>query len=122
MEYTGALRESGNMGMLHGITITALNTTALAVDIIIFNDSITPSGDNDPVAFNDADMAKIIGTVSFFTGDWVAFDNSATATVQCRLPLEVTNAPGTVYVQMATRTAITPGTTSDYTLSLGISK
>jgi hypothetical protein len=125
LDFVGALREPKRTsgGVLLSLTITALNTSTPAIDVIFFDDVFQAGGDNDPASFLDTDLVdKCLGKVSVASADWSVFANNAVATVAINFPIELNNAPGTIYAQMVTRSAVTPGSTSDYTVKLGILK
>jgi hypothetical protein len=125
LDFVGALRETKKSlgGVLLSLTITALNTSTPAIDVIFFDDVFQAGGDNDPSSFTDEDLGdKCIGKVSVASSDWSVFANNAVATVPINFPIQVVNSPGTIYAQMVTRSIVTPGSTSDYTVKLGIIK
>jgi hypothetical protein len=124
--FTGALRESpSSLGaILQSIVVTAKNTTAIEIDFIFFDDELVSNQDNDPASFSEADLdGKCIGFVTLFTDSWSVFANNAVGNVdQIGKAIEAKNTPGTLYCQMVTRTAITPGATDVYTIKLGFLK
>jgi hypothetical protein len=124
LEFTGALRDCNLGAVLQSIVVTAKNTTAIEIDFIFFDEPLVSDQDNDPVSFNEADLdGKGIGHATLPSANWSVFANNAMGTTDpLGLPLEVKNTPGTIYCQMVTRSAITPGTTADYTIKLGFLK
>lgn len=122
LDFTGVLLESQGGGVLQSVTITALNTSTPTIDLILFDDVFQAGADNDPSSFTDADITdKCIGHVTVDT--WSAFANNAVGSNNAvGKTVEVKNAPGTLYAQMVTRSAVTPGSTADYTIKLGFLK
>ena len=124
LDFTGALLESQGKGVLMSIILTAKNTSTPAIDVIFFDDVFQASADNDPSSFTESDLDnKGIGYVSLLAASWSVFANNAVATISgVALPIEVQNAPGTLYAQMVTRSGVTPGATDAYTIKLGFLK
>lgn len=125
LDFTGALYESGLGGVLQSVVITALNTSTPTIDVVFFDDvfqGATAATDNDPSSFTDPDLSgKCLGFVT--VNSWSAFANNAVGQGEpVGKPIEVKNTPGTLYAQMVTRTAVTPGATNAYTIKLGFLK
>jgi hypothetical protein len=123
LDFTGALRESGNGGVLQSVIITAPNTQTPAIDLVLFDDIFQPTTDNVAFAPTDLDMSgKCLGAVNLLAAYWTTFANNGVCTLDgIGKPIEVDNGPGTIYGQMVTRTAFTPGAVV-YVVKLGFLK
>jgi hypothetical protein len=121
LDFTGALRESGNGGVLQTVVITHLSTNTFEVDIFFFDDEFQATADDTAFGPTDADITgKCIGTVTVLATDFKTTANQAVGTANAQgMVIEVKNAPGTLFAQMVTRTGFTPAA---ITVKLGFLK
>jgi hypothetical protein len=122
--FNAAFRESPSRGgVLETVTIIGLNTSTFQVDILFFDEDFQQATDNSPFSITDLDMIqKCLGKVTVLASDWITTANHAVATVNGIGMALQTKANGNLYCQMIARGAVTPGSTSDYTVKLGILK
>jgi hypothetical protein len=120
IDVAGMLRESDSGGVLLAISLMHLSTNTFEVDFIFFDDVFQATADDSPFSPTDADLTgKCLGYVKMVAADMVTTGNHAIGTVQCVFPLQMKNAPGTLYCQMVTRTAFTP---AGITVKFGVAK
>lgn len=66
-----AARYDGAGGVINSITVLdKTQAQRAAFDIMLFNTSVTSAGNNNPVAFSDADMLACQGIISVLTTDY----------------------------------------------------
>lgn len=122
---TAALRESGLGGVLAAITIINSSTQTFEVDVFFFDQDFQAVADDAPFSTTDADTlgtgTKVIGVETVTASEFKTTANHAIATHECAFPLHVLDGPGTIFCQMVTRTAFTPGV-NGITIRFGILK
>jgi hypothetical protein len=116
------MRINNGTAVLQSVVIGDLSNQSAALDLLIFD--ANPSGstftDNSPVDIADADLPKLIGTVSVAAADYVAFADSSAAVLKgIALPIKANGAYNTVWVVPVTRG--TPTYVADeLSISLGV--
>lgn len=110
LDFTGALRECGNGGVLESITLIHMSTNVFEADLFLFDDVFVATADDSPFSPTDPDIqSKCLGSIRIYTTNFATTANHAVATVSAiGLSVELDNAPGTLYAQLVTRTAFTP--------------
>jgi hypothetical protein len=79
---SNALRVTGGSGLLQSITVQDLSNQKSALDVVIFdaNPDTTTFTNNAALDVSDADVIRIIHTVSFLASDYISFADNAVAT------------------------------------------
>lgn len=68
---TNAARYSGGGGVITSVVVLdKTQAQRAAIDLFFFSTSVTSAGNNNPVAFSDADMGNFIGSISILTGTY----------------------------------------------------
>lgn len=67
IEFSNAARTSGSGGMIRSATLLSQDSIVGAVDLFLFDRSVTAAADNAANSFSDADMAFCQGILSFGT-------------------------------------------------------
>lgn len=86
MTFTNIIREDIGGAVITSAQLIDASTQAAAVDLLLFNADLstgTPgdTGDNAAFDIDDADLANLIGIISFSTGDYSQFADNEIATV-----------------------------------------
>ena len=92
-----------------------------AIDLYLFNQTFTATGDNSAFAPSDGDMANCIGVIPIT--NWAAETASSINSIATRFGLGfpfIASGTANIYGQMVTRTAFTAGGTSDFVISLSL--
>lgn len=118
LTFAGAAAVAGGSGLIQAVTVLC-KTPALvpSLELVLFNQSMTPTTDNAPFAPSDADMLNCIGVipVSSWTDD---ANNSVASRFGLGFPFIATAT--SLYGQLITRTAVTLGSTSDLVLAIQV--
>jgi len=112
---------AGQAAILQSIVVQDLAAQNSAIDFIFFdaNPSATTFTDNGALTVADADLPKIVGTVSLLASDYVAFADSSAATVKT-IALPVNPLSGSsLYCALVARGTPTYPTGADVSLSFG---
>lgn len=67
LEWTDAVRATGGTGLIIGATLLDKANIVGGVDLYLFNQTVTPVGDNAAADFSDGDMANCLGVLAFPT-------------------------------------------------------
>lgn len=104
IKISGAARKAGASGIIQSVTVQDLSKQSIAVDVIFFDSppNSTTFADNSAVDIADADLPKIIGTVSLVAGDYVAFNDNSVAT-KTGINIPFTTTTGDLYCALVTR-------------------
>lgn len=105
-----AARTKYGTGVIHSVTVYDKSKAAVELDIIFFDSrpTATTFTDNAALTLGDADMEKIIGTVTVGSGDYVSFALSAVGTkTAINLPFKCLTSDGTIYAAILTQGAPT---------------
>lgn len=119
ISFTGAARFSG--GGLQIVSAVMLDKADVigAVDLFLFESTVTPAADNAAHSFSDADMAKCLGVISFPQPFDLALNRLSVATGG--LPLLCIPAATTLFGHPVTRSANTQfGAATDLSFRLGV--
>ena len=104
MTFANAARVSGGGGIIRGITLISAADTIGAVDVVIFDSSVTLAADNAAFAISDADALKVIDLVSL-NGAFDIGNNRLCRSGPLAIPY-VCNGGTSLYVGMITKAAI----------------
>jgi hypothetical protein len=123
LTFANAARLSGGSGVISAVTVLC-KTAALvpAIDLYLFNQTMTPTTDNSPFAPSDGDMANCIGVIPI--SNWAAETASSVNSIATRFavgfPFLLTGT--SLFGQMVTRSGFTAGGTTDFVIGLQISQ
>lgn len=123
MNLTGALRVANGTGLVHSLTIQDLSKQNAPLDLILFDSD--PSGttftNNSALDVADADITRIIGTISVLAGDYVSFADNAVACLK-NLGIVVKGADATtsLYAAMVIRNSTANFTNNELSVAVGI--
>ncbi|MCR4341026.1 MAG: hypothetical protein NUW01_14185 [Gemmatimonadaceae bacterium] len=118
LTFEGATRQENLTALLLGVTILDLAKQDAQFDLVLFNQTFTPTTDNAAFDPTDADLAHVIGHVQIAAADYADFNDSSIATVTgVNLPIHVTGSVN-LYGQLVNRSTPTYATTSDLTVIL----
>jgi hypothetical protein len=67
LTFTNAVRQTGATGIVQSATLLDASAVVGAVDLYLFDRSVTLAADNAAAAFSDADMLFCLGVISFGT-------------------------------------------------------
>lgn len=115
---TTARFSAGGLQVVSGVLVDKADITG-AVDLFLFESTVTPAADNAANAWSDADMAKCVGVISFPQ----PFDsaNNRVAVAVGGLPLVIQPGVTTLFGHLVTRSAHTFfGAVTDLVVRLGI--
>lgn len=66
-----AARSNGQGGVINSVRVLdKTQAQRAAIDLFFFSASVSSAGDNNPVAFSDADMANFVAVISILTTDY----------------------------------------------------
>ncbi|HMI47741.1 MAG TPA: hypothetical protein VK481_03645 [Gemmatimonadaceae bacterium] len=122
-----AARSTGYGGVIQSVTIIdKTQAQRAAIDILFFKDAVTSAGDNNPVAFSDADQANSAARVCVLVGSYntawpgtplnsVAYlpDTMAANYVGPKMEIPYICAATTLYMQLVVRGTPTYTSTQD---------
>lgn len=109
----------GGTATLQSLTLSDKSNSKVAMDVLLFNQSFTPTADKSAIAISAADMLNCVGVISIATTDWATIGSSANAVatkanINLRMAGSIDNA---LYAQIVVRGTPTFGTTSDLQLA-----
>lgn len=81
LTFTNAVRQTGATGIIQSATIMDQSQVMGAVDLFLFDRSVTLAADNAAASFSDADMLFCLGIISFPAPTAVAAVNSISTVV-----------------------------------------
>ncbi len=114
---TAAARQNGGSGVLQSVVLLdKTQAQRAAIDLLVFDDTVTSAGDNSPVAFSDADMAKCIGIIRLpnYNDPWPGTPlNSLAQRLDVGLPFVCASGASVIYVQAVVRATPTYVATTD---------
>lgn len=120
LTFTSALPSVQNTGTLLNASILDKAAVGPAVDLFIFDRSVTVGTDNAASAVSDADMAYCLGVISFSAGHFVA-PGTANKFATRLAGLGVTsNTSGNLYGMLIATAAINLAATDDIVVSLTV--
>lgn len=92
----------------------------IACDLLLFSQTFTATSDKSAIAISAADLANMIGVISFSTGDWVSAAASTNAiATKYNLNLAAIGAiDNNLYGQLVARGSATYVSTSDITVKV----
>lgn len=124
LTFETAARATGQGGMINSACLLSKDTDGPAVDLVLFSSFPSSTLWTDRAAFTpaDADLAKIIGMISFAAASWKSFaDNQAVCNTAVEIPYNLP-ASTSLYGVLVARGLLTPASTSDYTLRLMVKR
>lgn len=120
LEFTNAVRSSGGSAVIQSATLVDDAAIVGAVDLFLFDRSVTLAADNAAAAFSDADMQNCLGVLSFVPPKTNA--NNGVATLAIAGLAVVANATS-LFGALVTRAGHTFfGAVDDLTVSLVIAQ
>jgi hypothetical protein len=118
LTFTGAALVSGGSGLILAATALCKTPALLPVlELWLFNSTVGATADNAPFAPSDADMAKCLGVIPIAA--WYDDTQNSIAVWRGAHPF-VLSGTANLYGQLVTRTAVTLGSTSDITVTVGV--
>lgn len=91
-------------GLIRTVTFIDIDNERVPKDLVIFNQSFTPTADNSAFAPSASDLTKLVGVISILTGDYVAFNANAAGVVTA-IDMAYEAVEGKLYCQLVTRGA-----------------
>lgn len=79
MTFTNAVRVSGGTGWIESVQIEDKGQQMAALDLLLFDRSVTAPTDNAIYNPSDAEVANCIGVVKFTASDWSDFSTNSVA-------------------------------------------
>lgn len=129
LTFTNALRPTAGSGYLVSVAIADKAAQAVDLDLVLFRQDPTGTTFTDQAAFDpaDADLGKVITVVNFGSSSRFAYNDNGTKFVgSLAIPLQgLTSAnltQGTIYGALVARGAYTGASSSDLTVTLGVSQ
>lgn len=130
LTFTDVLKDSrkGNAGeiVMASCLVSSYVATGPAIDLMLFHTDVGEDADNAAASITDAEMANLIGVVSFASGDWVpgtatvgADGNQIQIVTDIKIPVQVT-ADRKIYGFPVMRNAYAPVASEIYTFTLGL--
>lgn len=121
MQFTNAVRSSGSTAVIESAFLTDAAKIIGAVDLYLFNATVTPASDNGANSWSDADILKCLGIISF--GTPILSANNSLGMAVSGIPLVIKPAATTLFGYMVTRTGHTFfGAATDIQITLGITQ
>lgn len=127
MTFSNILRSDIGGAMVVSAEVLDASTNAAALDLLLFNAdvstaSVYSSGDNAALAVAAADLANLVGVVSFSTGDYSQFaDNEIAVVNNIGLGVYMPNGQD-LYGVMVSRGTPTYTSTDDLTVRINIER
>jgi hypothetical protein len=101
--FASAVATSGGLGVIEGLVLLDESDIIGAVDLLLFNASVTQAADNAPNSWSDADMANCVGVISLPP----AYDSALNRVISWSGALPIKLAATTLYAGFVTRSAHT---------------
>lgn len=120
LTFANAARSAGGSGRVVGLQIVDRDQERAAIDLVLFDRSITAPTDNAVFDPTDAELAYVVGVVNVGFGFYADFSDNAVANVPVDLPF-VVNGTDLVGVLVARGTP-TYSSTADLSVSLTIER
>lgn len=64
---TDAARSSGGAGTITGVVVTMSGGSVFQGELLVFDQSVTNTNDNDALSVSDADIKNMLGVIPFYT-------------------------------------------------------
>ena len=127
LTFANAVRAAGRGAVITKIVITdktAQGAQLAPIDLVLFNQTFTPTADNAPFDPSNADLANSIGFIDIAATDYSDFANNAVAakTSGLRMPFPIVLVGTSLFGQMVVRDAPTYAATDDLTIKLTIER
>lgn len=129
LTFTNALRPAVGSGYVVSVAIADKAAQAVDLDLVLFRSDPTGTTFTDQAAFDpaDTDLSKVLAVINFGSSSRFAFSDNGTKYVgSLAIPLQgLTSASavqGTIYGALVARGAYTGASSSDITITLGISQ
>ena len=119
LTFANAARVSGGSIIIEAATILDLDRQMAVMDLVLFDQTFTATSDNAAFDPSDADLANVIGVISF--NQWADFNDNAIAS-RSGLGFAAKLAGTSLFGQLVTRSAPTYNSTSDITVILHITQ
>jgi len=124
LTFANAVRSVGGSGIVTKVVIIDRDQERAATDLVLFNQTFTPTADNAAFDPSDADLANCIGYIDVAATDYANFvDNSVAAKSSgLRMPFPITLVGTSLFGQMVTRGTPTYTAVNDITVKLTIER
>lgn len=120
MEFTNASREPNGGGTIYTLTISDKAVQNAEIDLFIFGQTFTATGDGDTFDVSDSDMLNCIGFIKVESTDYSSATSSSVAIKSFVLPYACTNNQTSLFAQAKIVSAgKTYTSTSDLQFTLG---
>ena len=80
LTFGGAAAVAAGRGTITKVVIVDDDNELQPIDLVLFNQTFTPTADNDPFAPSEADLENCIGHISIAATDYASFSANAVAT------------------------------------------
>jgi hypothetical protein len=101
-------------GIIHTVTVVDKAAQGVAIDLVVFDDTATPSvTDNAPFDPSDTDTLFILGVIHILTTDWTTFVDNAVATKVVDMGFAPPGTGTTLKVAFVAQGAYTAASSSD---------
>ncbi len=119
LTFANAVRWSGGSGTIRAVILRDLDQELAAMDLCLFNASVTVAGDNSAFDPTDAELLTAIATIPISGGNYADFtDNAVAAISDLNIPFRV--AATSMYGVLVARSTPTYTGTSDISVTLVI--
>jgi len=82
LTFANAARAGILSGVIEAVTIVDKGQQMAAIDLVLFNATLTPAADNAIFAPSDSDLVTSVGVIPIATTDWKDFSTNSLATVK----------------------------------------
>lgn len=121
LTFTGAVRANGATGTLSAVQIVDKGQQMAALDLVLFDSSITAPTDNAIFAPTDAEVALCVGVVPILTTDYADFSTNSIATkANLGLTFKAGSGTSSLFGVLVSRGTPTYTSTSDIVVTLTI--
>lgn len=118
MTLSNAAAVSGGSGVITGVTLIDASDVLGAVDLVIYDSSVTLGSDNAAVSISDADALKIVAVVQL-TGAYDIGENRVSQAQNLAVPY-VCNGSADLYASIIARSSISPFAAGATSLTLNV--
>jgi hypothetical protein len=124
LEFVGVVRTAGGGGTIEKVVIIDNAVQSAPIDLVLFNQTFTPTADNAAFDPSDADLQNCIGYVSVANTDYAEFNDNAVAS-KCsglQMPFEYVLAAGgsSLFGQLVIRVGDTYAAVNDITIKITV--
>lgn len=124
LTFANAVRAAGGQARITKVVITDDAMQSAPIDLVLFNQTFTATGDNSAFDPSDADLANCIGYIDVAATDYAEFNDNGVAakTSGLRMPFPITLVGTSLFGQMVIRNGDTFAATDDITIKLTLER